>query len=94
MASICSRTLVNAALRVERMSLEERERLADEVHARQPNLVLLCACLARYGATLVQIEVVLNLLLVLMARRRFNRPAMTAVRQRRRKSGRPVPTRC
>jgi hypothetical protein len=38
MASISSRNLVDAVLRVERMSFTERERLAEEVHARQPNL--------------------------------------------------------
>ena len=64
MASISSRHLVDAVLRVERMSFTERERLADEVHARQPNLFLSVLVLQRYGATLVQIEVVLNLLLV------------------------------
>ena len=64
MASISSRTLVDAVLRVERMSFAERERLADEVHARQPNLFFSVLVLQRYGATLVQIEVVLNLLLV------------------------------
>ena len=65
MASISSRNLVDAALRVERMSFAERERLADEVHAQQPNLFFSVLVLQRYGATLVQIEVVLNLLLVL-----------------------------
>ena len=64
MASISSRNLVDAVLRVERMSFEERERLADEVHARQPNLFFSVLVLQRYGATLVQIEVVLSLLLV------------------------------
>ena len=64
MASISSRNLVDAVLRVERMTFEERERLADEVHARQPNLFYSVLVLQRYGATLVQIEVVLNLLLV------------------------------
>ena len=38
MASISSRNLVDAVLRVEAMSFQERDRLADEVHARQPNL--------------------------------------------------------
>jgi hypothetical protein len=64
MASISSRNLVDAVLRVERMSFTERERLADEVHARQPNLLYSVLVLQRYGATLVQMEVVLNLLLV------------------------------
>jgi hypothetical protein len=46
------------------MSFEEREQLAEEVHARQPDLFFSVLVLQRYGATLVQIEVVLNLLLV------------------------------
>ena len=64
LASISSRHLVDAVLRVERMSFTERERLADEVHARQPKLFFSVLVLQRYGATLVQIEVVLNVLLV------------------------------
>ena len=46
------------------MSFRERERLADEIHMGQPNLFYSVLVLQRYGATLVQIEVVLNLLLV------------------------------
>ena len=38
MASISSRNLVDAVQRVERMTFKDRERLAEEVHARQPNL--------------------------------------------------------
>jgi len=64
MPSISSRNLVDAVLRVEKMSFEERERLADEVHARQPNLFYSVLVLQRYGATLGRIEVVLNLLFV------------------------------
>jgi len=64
MASISSRNLVDAVLRVERLSFTQRERLADEVHAGQPNLFYSVLVLQRYGATLVQIEVVLNILLV------------------------------
>ncbi len=64
MTSISSRNLARAVLRVEAMSLQERDRLADEVHARQPNLFYSVLVLQRYDATLVQIEVVLNLLLV------------------------------
>ena len=64
MASISSRNLARAVLRVEAMSFQERDRLADEVHARQPNLFYSVLVLQRYGATLVQIEVVLNVLLV------------------------------
>jgi len=64
MTSISSRLLVEAVLRVERMTFKERERLAEEIHARQPNLFFSVLVLQRYGATLEQIEVVLNLLLV------------------------------
>ncbi|WP_244504063.1 hypothetical protein [Variovorax sp. CF079] len=64
MTSISSRLLVDAVLSVERMTFKEREQLADEVHARQPNLFFSVLVLQRYGATLEQIEVVLNLLLV------------------------------
>jgi len=63
-ASISSRNLVDAVRRVERMSFDARDRLANEVHAQQPNLLYSVLVLQRYGATLVQIEVVLNLLLV------------------------------
>ena len=64
MPSISSRNLVDAVLRFEQMTFQDRERLADEVHAGQPNLFFSVLVLQRYGATLEQIEVVLNLLLV------------------------------
>ena len=64
MASISSRNLVDAVLRVERMSFQKREALANEIHARQPNLFFSVLVLQRYGATLEQVEVVLNLLFV------------------------------
>ena len=72
MASISNRNLVDAVLRVERMSSKERERLANEVHARQPNLFYSLLVLQRYGATLVHIEVVLNLLLVFYEAMKIN----------------------
>jgi hypothetical protein len=65
MASISSRNLVDAVLRVERLGLQKRGRLAEEVCAWQPNLFFSVLVLQRYGATLEQLEVVLNLLLVL-----------------------------
>ena len=49
MASISNRNLVDAVLRVERMSFTERERLADEIHARQPNLFYSVLVLQGYG---------------------------------------------
>jgi hypothetical protein len=62
--AISSRLLVDAVLSVERMTFKQRERLAEEIHARQPNLFFSVLVLQRYGATLEQMEVVLNLLLV------------------------------
>jgi hypothetical protein len=62
--AITSRLLVNAVLCVERMTFKQRERLADEIHARQPNLFFSVLALQRCGATLEQMEFVLNLLLV------------------------------
>jgi hypothetical protein len=62
--SISISQLVEAERRVQRMSFKDRERLAEEVHDRQPNLFFTVLVLQRYGATLEQIEVVLNLLLV------------------------------
>ena len=64
MASISSRNLVDAVLRVERMSFDDRVRLGEEVHTAQPNLFFSVLVLKRYGATLAQVEVVLNILLV------------------------------
>lgn len=46
------------------MTFQDRERLADEVHAVQPNLFYSVLTLQQFGATLAQIEVVLNLLFV------------------------------
>lgn len=64
MTSISSRILVEAVLRFDCMTFQDRERLAEEIHARQPNLFFSVLALQRFGATLEQIEVVLNLLLV------------------------------
>ena len=64
MTAISSQILVDAVLCVEHMTFNERERLADEIHAQQPNLFFSVLALQRCGATLEQMEVVLNLLFV------------------------------
>ena len=64
MPSITRDLIVGAAIAVERMSLKERSLLADEVHAQQPNLLYSVVVLHKFGASLAQIEVVLNVLLV------------------------------
>lgn len=63
-SSISNRNLVDAVLRFDRTTFQDRVRLAEEIHARQPNLFFSVLVLQRYGATLEQMEVVLNLLLV------------------------------
>lgn len=55
MASISDRNLVDTVLRVERMGFQDRERLADEVQAGQPNLFVSVLVLQRYGATIEEI---------------------------------------
>jgi len=53
-ASISSSAkLVDAVLRVEAMSFQERDRLCDEIHARQPNLLYAVLVLQGYSAKLV-----------------------------------------
>ena len=64
MPSISSELIVGAAIGIERMTLKERLRLADEIHAQQPNLLYSVIVLHRFGATVAQIEVVLNVLFV------------------------------
>ncbi|MBC7602509.1 MAG: hypothetical protein H7255_07600 [Ramlibacter sp.] len=64
MTTISLLQLGNAVLRVERMSFHERELLADEIHAAQPGLFYSVLTLQHFGATLQEMEVVLNLLFV------------------------------
>jgi len=67
MSPISQRQLADAVLRVDGLGVEGRLQLAEEVHKRQPNLFYSVLVLHRYGATMEQIEVVLNLLLVFHA---------------------------
>lgn len=64
MPAISSPHLVRAVLRVQRMDLQARVRLADEVHVQQPHLLYSVVVLHKLGASLQQVEVVLELLLV------------------------------
>jgi hypothetical protein len=64
MAVISSENLVAAVRRVEGMTFAERVRLGHEVHASQPGLFFSVLVLKNYGATMVQLEVVLNILLI------------------------------
>ena len=56
--------LGRATLAVRAMSFQGKQDLADAIHAEQPNLLYSVLVLQRYGATMPQIEVVLDLLFV------------------------------
>lgn len=64
MASISTELLVNAARHVERLSLNERTQLADEMHALQPNLFFSVLALQGFDAAIEDMEMVLMLLMV------------------------------
>ena len=53
-----------AFMKLRDMNFGEREQLADDIHAAQPNLFYSVLVLNRYGASFVQLEVVLNILFV------------------------------
>ena len=56
--------LGNATLAVRGMSFAAKEALVDAIHVEQPNLLYAVLVLQRYGASMQQIEVMLELLLV------------------------------
>jgi hypothetical protein len=64
MTAISSRVLADAEIHFRGLTFDERVKLADEVHARQPNLFFSVLALQLQEATLEQMEVVLNILLV------------------------------
>ena len=68
MTAISSQLLARAAVSFERMTFQQREKLADEVYINQRNLLASLVVLKVYGASLEQMEVVLNILLVFSRR--------------------------
>ena len=64
MNAISFQVLAEAVRSFERLSFDERTQLADEIHARQPNLFFSVLALEGFGASLAKMEMVLNLLLV------------------------------
>ncbi|MCV2355386.1 hypothetical protein LNV09_14625 [Paucibacter sp. B2R-40] len=63
MAIITQSILVNAVKTVGRMTLEEKSELANEVFAQQPHLLASVIVQQRYGTSLEQLDVLVNLLL-------------------------------
>jgi hypothetical protein len=64
MTAIPPHVLIDADLTIRRMSMEERIALADEVFKHQPNLLASALVQQRFGSTMQEIEVLLNVLLV------------------------------
>jgi predicted DNA-binding protein with PD1-like motif len=56
--------LAKAAIDVGAMSAAQKVQLADEIYARQPNLLASVLVLTRYGVSAVQLEVPIHVLLV------------------------------
>ena len=49
--------MVRASTYIDRMSAQHKVELADEIHARQPNLLASILVLPRYGVDMLQLEV-------------------------------------
>ena len=64
MSIISQAVLANAAIAVGAMDMNQRVGLADEIFAHQPNLLASVLVQQRMGASLQQMEVLLNILLV------------------------------
>ena len=56
--------MVRANIDVNRMSAQDKIALADDIHARQPNLLASILVLPRYGVDMLQLEAPIHVLLV------------------------------
>lgn len=64
MTALSIPVVTDAIRAVAAMSLQERLAMADRVHAEQPTLLYSVLVMQRFGATMVQIEALIELLLV------------------------------
>lgn len=64
MTLITQAVMVRAAIDVKGMSPAQKVALADEIHAKQPNLLASVLVLPRYGVDMIQLEVPIHVLLV------------------------------
>ena len=71
MPTIAKEILGRSVRLVRKMNLPQRERLLDEIHLHQPNLLYSALALRRFGASYEQLEVVLNILLVCFEAMKF-----------------------
>jgi len=64
MTLLTQAVMVQATIDINRMSVQHRIELLDEVHAQQPNLLASVLVLPRFGVDMLQLEVPLHVLLV------------------------------
>jgi hypothetical protein len=64
MGRITQSVLARADIAVNRMSQDQKVRLADEIYAQQPNMLASILALPRMGVDMAQLEVALHILLV------------------------------
>lgn len=86
MPAISKSALADAITAVGKMDNRQRELLADDIHAHQPQLLASVLVQQQFGASLEQVEVLLNLLLVsfqAMKASRYDWPVITEFMQER-----------
>lgn len=64
MTLLTQAVMVRASIDIDRMSAQHKVELADEIHARQPNLLASILVLPRFGVDMLQLEVPIHVLLV------------------------------
>jgi hypothetical protein len=64
MTLLTQAVMVRATIDINRMSVQKRIELVDEIHAQQPNLLASILVLPRFGVDMLQLEVPLHVLLV------------------------------
>lgn len=64
MTLLTQAVMVRASIDIARMSAQHKVELADEIHARQPNLLASILVLPRFGVDMLQLEVPIHVLLV------------------------------
>jgi hypothetical protein len=79
MGAITQSVMVQANIDVNRMDQAKKVRLADEIFAKQPNMLASILALPRMGVDMVQLEVPLHILLVAFQAMKLSRHAWPIV---------------
>lgn len=64
MTLLTQSVMARASIDIDRMSAQRKVELAEQTHARQPNLLASILVLPRYGVDMLQLEVPVHVLLV------------------------------